>query len=145
MVKEAEYPLELVKDDYILNGTIDLLQSGKGLVDIIDFKTGRKPDRKSALFARYESQLQIYAYLVEKKLKAPVGKLLLYFTGEAEEPLLEVEGNPEKVEERMKSFDRIAHRILAEDFNHRKKMVNGRLPESCRFCEWRTYCERKGP
>ena len=145
MIREAEYPLELVKDDYILNGTIDLLQSGKGLVDIIDFKTGRKPDRKSDLFARYESQLQIYAYLVEKKLKAPVGKLLLYFTGEAEEPLLEVEGNPEKVEERMKSFDRIAHRILAEDFNHRKKMVNGRLPESCRFCEWRAYCERKGP
>lgn len=145
MIREAEYPLELVKDDYILNGTIDLLQSGGGRVDIIDFKTGRKTDRKSPLLARYESQLRIYAYLVEKKLKIPVGKLLLYFTGETEEPVLTVEGNREKVEERMKAFDETAHRILAEDFNHRKKMVNGKLPESCRFCEWKAYCERKGP
>ena len=144
MIREAEYPLELVKDEYILNGTIDLLQSGGGKVDIIDFKTGRKPDRKSPLFARYESQLQIYAYLVEEKLKVPVGKLLLYFTGETEEPLLAVEGNPAKVEERMKAFDHTARRILAEDFNHRKKKVNGRLPESCRFCEWKEYCERNG-
>lgn len=144
MIREAEYPLELVKDEYILNGTIDLLQSGGGKVDIIDFKTGRKPDRKSPLFARYERQLQIYACLVEEKLKVPVGKLLLYFTGETEEPLLAVEGNPAKVEERMKAFDHTARRILAEDFNHRKKKVNGRLPESCRFCEWKEYCERNG-
>ena len=108
MIREAEYPLELVKDEYILNGTIDLLQSGGGKVDIIDFKTGRKPDRKSPLFARYERQLQIYAYLVEEKLKVPVGQLLLYFTGETEEPLLAVEGNPAKVEERMKAFDHTA-------------------------------------
>lgn len=50
-----------------------------------------------------------------------MGKLLLYFTGETEEPLLAVEGNPAKVEERMKAFDHTARRILAEDFNHRKK------------------------
>ena len=43
----------------------------------------------------------------------------------------------------MKEFDRTARRILAEDFNHRKKKVNGKLPESCRLCEWRAYCERR--
>lgn len=143
MIREAEYPLELVKDDYIMNGTIDLLQSGGGKVDIIDFKTGRRPDRNSPLFQRYESQLRIYAYLVEKKLQAPVGRLLLYFTGETEQPLEEVSGSREQVEERMKEFDRTARRILAEDFNHRKKKVNGKLPESCRLCEWRAYCERR--
>ena len=52
-------------------------------------------------------------------------------------------GSREQVEERMKEFDRTARRILAEDFNHRKKKVNGKLPESCRLCEWRAYCERR--
>lgn len=142
MIREAEFPLELVKDDYIMDGTIDLLQEQDGSVDIIDFKTGSKPAAGSHLLKRYTSQLQIYAYLVEQKMKRPVGNLFLYFTGEEEYPLLAVPGDDFEVEKRMKAFDETAKRILSEDFNHKAQRPGKELPDTCRHCEWKKYCWR---
>ena len=142
MIREAEFPLELVKDDYIMDGTIDLLQEQDGSVDIIDFKTGSKPAAGSHLLKRYTSQLQIYAYLVEQKMKRPVGNLFLYFTGEEEYPLLTVPGDDFEVEKRMKAFDETAKRILSEDFNHKAQRPGKELPDTCRHCEWKKYCWR---
>lgn len=47
-------------------------------------------------------QLEVYAYLVEKKLNEPVGKLILYFTGD-EDPVYEIPADIEDVEERMEN------------------------------------------
>jgi DNA helicase-2/ATP-dependent DNA helicase PcrA len=140
MIREAEYPLELVKEDYIMDGTIDLLQEQDGSVDVIDFKTGAKPSPESRLMKRYTSQLQIYAYLVEQKMGKPVGNLLLYFTGDEENPLYPVPGNDFEVEKRIKAFDETAGHILSEDFNHRAERKGKEMPEPCRHCEWRKYC-----
>lgn len=140
MVKEAEYPLELVKDRYIMDGTIDLLQDKEGKTDIIDFKTGHRPKPGSSLLERYAGQLRVYAYLVEKKLGVPVGRLLLYFTGEEDRPVYEVDNRPELVQERIEAFDRTAERIMVEDFNHRAEKSGPGLPEACRSCQWRYYC-----
>ena len=143
MVKEAEYPLEMVEDEYIISGTIDLLQTEEGKTDIIDFKTGHKPEEGSPLLAKYESQLSIYAYLVKEKMGADIGRLLLYFTGEEGDPLHEVPFTPQIISEKMRLFDRCAKQIMAGDFNHKAKWEGKEIPYPCRMCEWKRYCGRE--
>ena len=44
LIKEAEVNVSLVKEDFILKGTIDLIKGENGTVELIDFKSGDKPD-----------------------------------------------------------------------------------------------------
>lgn len=138
----AECPLELVKDEYILNGTIDLLSGNGDQVRVIDFKTGKKPPMDSPLMEKYLSQLEVYAYLVETKLGRSVEKLVLYFTSDAENPCVVFPMSRERVEKRMEEFDETARRILARDFARRCEMKKNELPTACRFCDFRKYCKR---
>lgn len=138
----AECPLELVKDDYILNGTIDLLSGDGDQVRVIDFKTGKKPPMDSPLMEKYLSQLEVYAYLVETKLGRSVERLVLYFTSDAEDPCVVFPMSKERVEKRMEEFDATARRILARDFTRRCEMKKNELPTACRFCDFRKYCGR---
>lgn len=138
----AECPLELVKDDYILNGTIDLLSGNGDKVRVIDFKTGKKPPMDSPLMEKYLSQLEVYAYLVETKLGRSVERLVLYFTSDAENPCVVFPMSKERVEKRMEEFDATARRILARDFARRCEMKKNELPTACRFCDFRKYCGR---
>ncbi len=138
----AECPLELVKDDYILNGTIDLLSGDGDKVRVIDFKTGKKPPMDSPLMEKYLSQLEVYAYLVETKLGRSVERLVLYFTSDAEDPCVVFPMSKERVKKRMEEFDETSRRILARDFARRCEMKKNELPTACRFCDFRKYCGR---
>ena len=138
----AECPLELVKDDYILNGTIDLLSGDGDQVRVIDFKTGMKPPMDSPLMEKYLSQLEVYAYLVETKLGRSVERLVLYFTSDAEDPCVVFPMSKERVKKRMEEFDKTSRRILARDFARRCEMKKNELPTACRFCDFRKYCGR---
>lgn len=138
----AECPFELVKDDYILNGTIDLLSGDGDKVRVIDFKTGKKPPMDSPLMEKYLSQLEVYAYLVETKLGRSVERLVLYFTSDAEDPCVVFPMSKERVKKRMEEFDETSRRILARDFARRCEMKKNELPTACRFCDFRKYCGR---
>lgn len=138
----AECPLELVKDDYILNGTIDLLSGDGDKVQVIDFKTGKKPPMDSPLMEKYLSQLEVYAYLVETKLGRSVERLVLYFTSDAEDPCVVFPMSKERVKKRIEEFDKTARRILVRDFARRCEMKKNELPTACRFCDFRKYCKR---
>lgn len=138
----AECPLELVKDDYILNGTIDLLSGDGDKVRVIDFKTGKKPPMDSPLMEKYLSQLEVYAYLVETKLGRSVERLVLYFTSDAEDPCVVFPMSKERVKKRIEEFDKTSRRILARDFARRCEMKKNELPTACRFCDFRKYCGR---
>jgi ATP-dependent exoDNAse (exonuclease V) beta subunit len=46
-IKEAEVDVSLVKEDYILKGSIDLIKGENDTVELIDFKSGDKPDVNS--------------------------------------------------------------------------------------------------
>ena len=63
-VKEAEVEVSLVKDNYILNGTIDLVQGEGDTVEIIDFKSEKKPDlfNERDRIEHYKKQLEVYAH-----------------------------------------------------------------------------------
>jgi len=141
-IQEAELPLELVKEDYIIDGTIDLLQGDGDTVDIIDFKTGKKPGMDSPLMAKYKGQLEVYAYLVEKKFEKSIGQLKLYFTG-SPEPLVTFPYTKEMVQERIAQFDETVHRIMKEDFAHKAALTPDGQRKACQFCDWKQYCWRK--
>lgn len=47
MIKEAEYSLEMVKEDYVIDGTIDLLEDRDGKLNIIDFKQERNRKKEA--------------------------------------------------------------------------------------------------
>ena len=139
-ILETEFPLELVRDTYILHGTIDLLQGDGEQVDVLDFKTGKKPAAGSPQMERYLSQLEIYAGLVEEKWKRKVGRLILYFTGDSENPCVTFPMSRERVRRRMEKFDHSVQQIMAGNFKEKAKGKDGTRPEACRYCDWKDYC-----
>jgi len=66
-IQQAEVDVSLVKEDYIIDGKIDLVKGVDGTVEIVDFKSEKKPDmeRMRNRIEHYRRQLQIYAYLIE--------------------------------------------------------------------------------
>jgi DNA helicase-2/ATP-dependent DNA helicase PcrA len=74
-IRAAEVDVSLVKEDYILHGTIDLIRGEGDTVEIIDFKSGKKPDINSEhdrdVLDRYRRQLEVYAHLVEEREATP--------------------------------------------------------------------------
>ena len=96
----------------IIEGTVDLVEGDGGTIDIVDFKSERKPDvnRDYELLETYRKQLHLYAHLIEERTGRPVGKMRLYYTGEES-------GNPEiafnhdrrSIDAVAAEFDDVAH------------------------------------
>ena len=83
VIKEAEVDVSLVKPDYIIEGKIDLIKGEGDTVEIVDFKSEKKPDMEKmrGRLEQYRRQLNIYAYLVEQRTGHKVSKMHLYYTG----------------------------------------------------------------
>ena len=138
-IVEAEVQIGIAKPDYIIHGTVDLIEGDGGTVDIVDFKSERKPDvnRDYEKLETYRKQLMLYAHLIEEKTGRPVGKMRLYYTGEES-------GNPEitfsrdsrSIDAVADEFDEVAHRIMKKDYSCRAS--NARL---CENCDFRYYCK----
>ena len=69
MIKQAEVDVSLVQPEYIIEGKIDLIKGADGTVELVDFKSERKPDMVKARdrIEHYRRQLHIYAFLVEQR------------------------------------------------------------------------------
>ena len=83
-IKEAEVEISLIKDQYILKGSVDLIRGDQDTVEIIDFKSEKKPDMEKDRdrLLLYQSQLEVYAHLVEERTGQKVSRMHLYYTGE---------------------------------------------------------------
>lgn len=113
-IKEAEVDVSLVKDKYILKGTIDLIKGNKDTVEIIDFKSEKKPDlvKEQEAIYRYKHQLEVYAHLVEERTDYKVSKMHIYYTGEKDSnPYVTFDKNKTIIDRTIKSFDKIVDRI----------------------------------
>ena len=138
-IVEAEVEIGIAKPDYIIHGVVDLVEGDGDTVDIVDFKSEKKPDvnRDYELMETYRKQLLLYAHLIEEKTGYRVGKMKLYYTGEES-------GNPEvtflwtkdSVDAIAVEFDSTAQHILAKDYSCRSK--NAKL---CENCDFRHYCK----
>ncbi len=137
-IQEAEVEVSLVKPEYILKGQIDLIRGKGDTVELIDFKSEKKPDDKikNDLFERYRRQLEVYSYLVEEKIGKKVSKMHLYYTGdESKDPLVTFEKSKESVDKTIHEFDEVVEHIQAKDFNHKAKDI-----KLCENCDMRFFC-----
>lgn len=139
-VKDAEVEIGLVKTDYILKGVVDLIQGSQETVEIVDFKSEKKPDifNEQERLQRYKKQLQIYAYLIEQKIGKKVSKMHLYYTAEKSGvPTISFENKKEDIVETIKEFDKIVHKIECKDFNEKSKSQ-----KICDNCDMRFFCRK---
>ena len=141
-VFRAENEAKALRENYILEGKIDLITMRDGGTEITDFKSGPKPNininRDRELLETYRRQLNVYAYLVEKSSGLKVSRMKLYYTGEnTNAPEITYTYNPEEAENIMNGFDDTVAKIVSRDFSAKAKD-----PEICRECDFRFYCGR---
>ena len=143
-LRDAEVPLTLLKDDYILEGRIDLIRGQGETLEILDFKTDKKPDVNSEKdrekLVRYKRQLEIYAHLVEKKYGKPVGKMHLFYTGTEEgSPFVSYGFNAEAVDGTIAEIGSVVDKIEQKKFTRNGKCT----PAQCAECDFKFYCGKK--
>lgn len=140
-VQQAEVDVSLVKEDYIIDGKIDLVKGVNGTVEIVDFKSERKPDmvKMRDRLEHYRRQLQIYAYLIEQRTGQKVSKMHLYYTGEENgNPMISYPYTRTAIEGTVAAFDDTVHKILKKDFSNRCNDA-----KTCKNCDFRYYCHNK--
>ncbi|MGP2522357.1 ATP-dependent helicase [Pantoea ananatis] len=140
-IQETEVDISLVKSRYVLTGSVDLIRGADGTVELVDFKSERKPDmeRDKERILHYKRQLEIYAHLVEERYGYQVSKMHLYFTGETNGlPNISFNKTSGTIDKTVAEFDRIVDRIENKDF-----LLKSRPDKTCVDCSARAYCDRK--
>ncbi|WP_295123504.1 ATP-dependent DNA helicase [uncultured Chitinophaga sp.] len=146
-IKEAEVDVSLVKDSYIIKGTIDLIKGDNNTVELIDFKSGNKPDvntndpKDKQRLNQYQRQLEVYAYLVEERTGYRVSKMHLYYPKEDEgSPYITFSYESSRINQTIANFDGVVNKIERKDFD----MANVRKSEKqCGDCDMRYHCNPK--
>lgn len=140
-IKQAEVDVSLVQPEYIIEGKIDLVKGEGDTVELVDFKSEKKPDLEGdkERLERYRRQLHIYAYLIEQRTGQKVSKMHLYYTGEENgNPMITFPYTKSAIEGTVAAFDGTVHKILKKDF---KSGCNN--PVTCKNCDFRHYCGNK--
>ena len=138
-IKEAEVEVSLVKDDYILNGTVDLIKGNGNTVEIVDFKSEKKPDleKEREKIEQYRRQLEVYAHIVQERTGYEVSKLHLYYTGEVNGvPTISFDKQKYSIDNTIKKFEKTVCKIKNKEFNEKSK--SNKL---CDNCDMRFYCK----
>ena len=141
----AEYDVSIPTETFILHGVIDLLRGEGDSVEIVDFKTDKKPDVNNredmARVANYRRQLEVYSRIVEEKFGRRVSKMHLYYTRtEGESPYVTWDFDSRRVEGTLKKFSETVARIESHQFSNAKVAKCARL---CDGCDMRFYCNYK--
>jgi DNA helicase-2/ATP-dependent DNA helicase PcrA len=141
-IQDAEYSFQVENDAYILTGTMDLLLQSKNGFEIIDFKTGPRPDPDAAILARYKQQLYLYAYALERRTGQLPERLSLYWTDEKhkEDARMAIPYQEEDIRQVSNYFDTISQQILQKHFD----VVTPPEPTICQGCDIRYLCTKEG-
>lgn len=146
-IKEAEVEVSLVKKDYILKGKIDLIKGKDNTVELIDFKSGDKPDVNSSeektieTLRQYQRQLEVYSHLVEKKTGHKVSKMHLYYPKEENgSPVISFEYDKTKIDNTIESFSEVVNKIERKDYDMSHIVKS---EKQCGECDMRYHCNPK--
>ncbi|MCD8215826.1 MAG: ATP-dependent helicase [Clostridiales bacterium] len=140
-IKQAEVDVTLVQPDYIIEGKIDLVKGKGNTVELVDFKSERKPDieKMRKRLEHYRRQLQLYAYLIEQRTGQKVSRMHLYYTGEENSnPMITFPYTKSAIEGTVAAFDDTVHKILRKEYSHCSEN-----PKTCMNCDFRFYCQGK--
>lgn len=140
-IKEAEVEISLIKEQYILKGSVDLIRGEHDTVEIIDFKSEKKPDieKDRERLRQYQHQLEVYAHLVEERTGQKVSRMHLYYTGEdSGNPYVSFSKDDRAIGKTIAQFDDIVARIERQDYT-----ITARPAKLCQDCDMRAYCDNK--
>ena len=140
-LRETEVKVSLVKEAYLLKGHVDLVRGEDDTVEIIDFKSEKKPDLVSERdrVDRYRRQLEVYAHIIEGRTGQKISKMHLYYTGEDDSnPYVSFDKDTRSIDQTMEAFDGIVARIENKDFE-----IAARPDGLCRNCDMKAYCDAK--
>lgn len=140
-IQQAEVDVSLVQPDYIIEGKIDLVKGVDGTVELVDFKSERKPDmeRMRDRLEHYRRQLHIYAYLIEQRTGQKVSRMNLYYTGEENgNPVISFPYTKSAIEGTVAAFDDTVHKIMRKDFSRCAESE-----KTCSGCDFKYYCQNK--
>lgn len=139
-IKEAEVEISLIKDQYILKGSVDLIRGENDTVEIIDFKSEKKPDMEKDRdrLRQYQHQLEVYAHLVEERTGHKVSRMHLYYTGDDGNPYVSFTKDDNAIGRTIARFDDIVARIERQDYS-----IAARPAKRCPECDMRAYCDNK--
>lgn len=139
-IKEAEVEISLVKDHYILKGSVDLIRGERDTVEIVDFKSEKKPDMEKDRdrLRQYQHQLEVYAHLVEERTGQKVSRMHLYYTGDDGNPYVSFTKDDRAIGKTVARFDDIVARIERQDYS-----IAARPAKRCAECDMRAYCDNK--
>lgn len=139
-IQQVEVDVSLVQPDYIIEGKIDLVKGENGTVELIDFKSEKKPDMEKMRdrLEHYRRQLHIYAHLIEQRTGQKVSKMHLYYTGEEDgNPMISFPYTKSAIDGTVAAFDDTVHKILRKDFKNCSNDV-----KICSNCDFRHYCNK---
>lgn len=143
-IKEAEVDVSLVKEAYILKGTIDLIEGENNTVELVDFKSGEKPDvntndeYKRKILNQYRRQLEVYAYLIEQRYGHKVSAMHLYYPKEENgNPRITFRYQQQNIESTVEAFDEVVKKIECKDYSMEGVRRN---EKHCSDCDLRFYC-----
>lgn len=142
-IRQAEVEVSLVKANYILRGNVDLIRGVDNTVEVVDFKSEKKPDvndpRDRDKIDRYRRQLEVYAHIIEERYGLKVSKTHLYYTGvDSGSPYITWDKDERKLAKTVATFDAVVDRIEAHDFG-----IPERPTKLCANCDMRHYCDAK--
>ena len=141
LIQQAEVDVSLVKPDYIIEGKIDLVKGENGTVEIVDFKSEKKPDlvKQAERLEQYRRQLHLYAYLIEERTGQKVSKMHLYYTGEEDGvPTITYPYTKSAIEGTVAAFDDTVKKIMNKDFKKCSSDI-----KVCKNCDFRYYCQNQ--
>ena len=124
-----------------MTGNVDLLRGAQDTVEIVDFKSEKKPDleKDKERLRQYQRQLEVYAHLVEERTGQRVSKMHLYYTGETSgNPYVSFDKNDKTIARTIASFDAVVQRIESGDYG-----MADRPHKICPDCDMRPYCDNK--
>lgn len=145
IIKEAEVPVSLQKETYILEGQIDLIQGKGDTVEILDFKSGDKPDVNTTdkdereCLDRYKRQLEIYSHIVEQRYGKKVSRMHLFYTAEESgNPLISYNFDSSAINQTINHVTEVVEKIESKNF----KLTSKRKGKQCTECDLKCFCDR---
>lgn len=141
LIQQAEVDVSLVKPDYIIEGKIDLVKGENGTVEIVDFKSEKKPDlvKQADRLEQYRRQLHLYAHLIEERTGQKVSKMHLYYTGEENGvPTITYPYTKTAIDGTVAAFEDTVHKIMRKEYKHCASDI-----KVCKNCDFRFYCQNQ--
>lgn len=143
-IREAEVPVSLQKENYILEGKIDLIRGKGDTVEILDFKSEKKPDVNDETdrerLCRYRRQLEIYAHIIEQKYDLRVSRMHLYYTGvEDGDPRISYPYHQHSIDRTIDEVSAIVDKIENKEFTQDPAK---RCAHLCDKCDLKHFCNR---